>query len=250
MTKSILDHTLMLICGGCQQNLEKYTYIKDTVTNTFYCLPCFTKCNQKTGKNGSNPYQIVDSLEKKIFCRDYEGNQENQEEWSLREELILLEGLQHCGFGNWTDIAGKVGSKTKEQCEQHYLKFWWRHRKSLNTIKESIEDYKESNFSQFNVKKLTEKLSKILESKESDQEAELIKIGLTRSKIEKFRSKIQSNPKTAKKASLEGKEEEPQSQYLDVFGFYPLRRDFDIEHDCDAENYIADMEFEGSFSFI
>ncbi|KAJ2853408.1 Transcriptional adapter ada2 [Coemansia erecta] len=37
------------------------------------------------------------------------------------EELLLIDGLRQFGMGNWKDAAEHVGTRTKEECEQHYL---------------------------------------------------------------------------------------------------------------------------------
>jgi transcriptional adapter 2-alpha len=46
-------------------------------------------------------------------------------DWTAEEELLLFEGLERFGFGNWGDIAEHIGSdKTKEDCEGHYDQFF------------------------------------------------------------------------------------------------------------------------------
>jgi len=44
------------------------------------------------------------------------------DDWTCEEELLLFEGLERYGFGNWNDIADHIGnpSKTKEDVENHY----------------------------------------------------------------------------------------------------------------------------------
>ncbi|CAG8578619.1 11984_t:CDS:2, partial [Racocetra fulgida] len=38
------------------------------------------------------------------------------------EEELLIEGAEMHGLGNWADIAEFIGNRTKEDCEQHYMK--------------------------------------------------------------------------------------------------------------------------------
>lgn len=45
-----------------------------------------------------------------IFC----------DEWGADEELLLLDGCQIYGLGNWSDIADHIGNRTKEEVEEHY----------------------------------------------------------------------------------------------------------------------------------
>jgi len=46
-----------------------------------------------------------------IFCSD----------WGADEELLLISGLIQYGLGNWVEVAEHVGTRTKEECESHYL---------------------------------------------------------------------------------------------------------------------------------
>ena len=42
-------------------------------------------------------------------------------DWGADEELLLLEGVEIFGLSNWTDVSEHVGTKTKSQCQQHYV---------------------------------------------------------------------------------------------------------------------------------
>ncbi|ETE64416.1 Transcriptional adapter 2-alpha [Ophiophagus hannah] len=42
--------------------------------------------------------------------------------WTAQEEMALLEAVMDCGFGNWQDVANQMSTKTKEECEKHYMK--------------------------------------------------------------------------------------------------------------------------------
>ncbi|KAL7986959.1 hypothetical protein Chor_005878, partial [Crotalus horridus] len=42
--------------------------------------------------------------------------------WTAQEEMSLLEAVMDCGFGNWQDVANQMSTKTKEECEKHYMK--------------------------------------------------------------------------------------------------------------------------------
>lgn len=39
---------------------------------------------------------------------------------SLERELLLIEGISLQGLGNWQAIAEHVGTRTKEEAEEHY----------------------------------------------------------------------------------------------------------------------------------
>ncbi len=38
----------------------------------------------------------------------------------IKEELLLIEGIEKFGFGNWHDISEHMGSKSPSEIESHY----------------------------------------------------------------------------------------------------------------------------------
>lgn len=42
-------------------------------------------------------------------------------DWGADEELLLISGLMKDGLGNWAEAAVHIGTRTKEDCERHYL---------------------------------------------------------------------------------------------------------------------------------
>ncbi|KAL7184776.1 hypothetical protein ACSBR2_026840 [Camellia fascicularis] len=51
-----------------------------------------------------------DNLSFPLICSD----------WNADEEILLLEGIEMYGLGNWTEVAEHVGTKSKAQCIDHY----------------------------------------------------------------------------------------------------------------------------------
>jgi transcriptional adapter 2-alpha len=45
-------------------------------------------------------------------------------DWGADEELLLLEGIEMYGIGNWSDISDHVGTKTGPQSKEHYFKIY------------------------------------------------------------------------------------------------------------------------------
>jgi transcriptional adapter 2-alpha len=43
------------------------------------------------------------------------------ENWTAEDELLLIDGLEMFGMGNWEQVADHVGTKTREECYDHYL---------------------------------------------------------------------------------------------------------------------------------
>ncbi|KAK4486781.1 hypothetical protein RD792_006636 [Penstemon davidsonii] len=52
----------------------------------------------------------MDNLAFPLICSD----------WNADEEMLLLEGIEMYGFGNWNEVAEHVGTKSKSQCVDHY----------------------------------------------------------------------------------------------------------------------------------
>jgi len=101
----------MIFCLICDCDITNFTHAFDEVTKGHICLRCFAQGKEKRDFKRGQQYRIIHSLNFEVFSKG----------WTAQEELLLLEGLQSSGFGNWTDIAKQIISKTKEDCELHYL---------------------------------------------------------------------------------------------------------------------------------
>ena len=42
------------------------------------------------------------------------------------EEMLLLEGIDSYGLGNWSAVSKNVGSKTAAECRDHYFEIYVR----------------------------------------------------------------------------------------------------------------------------
>eukprot|EP00794_Sanderia_malayensis_P020135 gene20135-22108_t len=42
------------------------------------------------------------------------------EEWSAEEEMLMLDGVEQHGYGNWDDIADHISTKSADDAKQHY----------------------------------------------------------------------------------------------------------------------------------
>ena len=47
-----------------------------------------------------------------------------EEDWGADEELLLLEGIEMYGLGNWGDVSDHIGTKTHQQAKEHYFKMY------------------------------------------------------------------------------------------------------------------------------
>ncbi|KAE7995238.1 hypothetical protein FH972_000058 [Carpinus fangiana] len=71
---------------------------------------CFSVGAEVTPHKSNHPYRVMDNLSFPLICPD----------WNADDEILLLEGTEMYGLGNWAEVAEHVGTKSKEQCIEHY----------------------------------------------------------------------------------------------------------------------------------
>ncbi|KAG6866415.1 hypothetical protein C0991_004700 [Blastosporella zonata] len=96
-----LTHTIRIKCADpiCQP--------EDGVD---ICPPCFCAGKEFGKHKRGHAYRVIEINSYPIFTED----------WGADEELLLLTGLASQGIGNWKKIAEHVGTRTKEEVENHY----------------------------------------------------------------------------------------------------------------------------------
>ncbi|KAI8058096.1 hypothetical protein BDF22DRAFT_739499 [Syncephalis plumigaleata] len=100
------------LCDACQANITNIVRIKcATCDDAEYCVECFAQGKETGNHKANHDYRVMDRLTFSILEND----------WGADEELLFMEGLKTCGMGNWASIGDHIGTKTKEQCESHYL---------------------------------------------------------------------------------------------------------------------------------
>ncbi|POM80833.1 Transcriptional adapter 2-alpha, partial [Phytophthora palmivora] len=131
-------------------------------------------------------------------------------EWTADEELLLLEGIEMFGMGNWKDIAEHVVTKSDKKCEKHYLTAYLGWNDLMpRFIGDVIEETKEE--------------EKIEDQKMTTDE-KAAEMNLASDNVMRGPPGERNGP----------------SQ---LAGYMPLRGDFDVECDNEAEVILADMEF-------
>ncbi|XP_078278442.1 transcriptional adapter 2-alpha isoform X12 [Rhinoraja longicauda] len=100
-------------CRGCSSYLmEPYIKCADCgPPPLLICLQCFTRGFEYKKHQSDHSYEIMTS--------DFPILDPN---WTAQEEMALLEAVMDCGFGNWQDVANQMRTKSKEDCEKHYMK--------------------------------------------------------------------------------------------------------------------------------
>ncbi|KAF9664382.1 hypothetical protein SADUNF_Sadunf16G0012800 [Salix dunnii] len=98
-------------CNYCNKDITGKTRIKCAMCPDFdLCLECFSVGAEVTPHKSNHPYRVMDNLSFPLICPD----------WNADEEILLLEGIEMYGLGNWAEVAEHVGTKNKETCINHY----------------------------------------------------------------------------------------------------------------------------------
>ncbi|XP_023542054.1 transcriptional adapter ADA2b-like [Cucurbita pepo subsp. pepo] len=98
-------------CNYCIKDITGKIRIKCAMCPDFdLCIECFSVGAELTPHKSNHPYRVMDNLSFPLICPD----------WNADDEMLLLEGIEMYGFWNWTEVAEHVGTKSKEQCIEHY----------------------------------------------------------------------------------------------------------------------------------
>lgn len=98
-------------CNYCNKDISGKIRIKCVVCSDFdLCVECFSVGAEVHPHKGNHPYRVMDNLSFPLICAD----------WNADEEILLLEGIEMYGLGNWAEVAEHVGTKSRLQCIDHY----------------------------------------------------------------------------------------------------------------------------------
>ncbi|KAH9988469.1 hypothetical protein BJV74DRAFT_839522 [Russula compacta] len=103
-------------CDGCLTDLTHSIRIKcaDPVCATGdgvdLCPNCFCSGKEFGKHKRGHAYRVEELHSYPIFT----------EAWGADEELLLIEGVAQQGLGNWQAVAEHVGTRTKDEVEEHY----------------------------------------------------------------------------------------------------------------------------------
>lgn len=136
-------------------------------------------------------------------------------DWSADEEMLLLEGLEMLGYGNWEDVSEHITTKTKDEVKEHYTKYYlqspyWPHA-DFSRLYSDREDVKRYNSNP--------------------------------SLLDEVAPRNRGPKRTSKKIVL-NKPSPSRPVNTDLSNYMPLRGEFEVEWDNDAENTIKDIIFE------
>lgn len=184
----------------------------------------------------------------------------NGKDWSYNEELLLLQGIERCGLGNWRGISehinqaiatGGVGGshKSHKEVEAHYWEMIQQpHPSSSSSIKSETPSavccmhyLPHKIWVNGEVQSLGEVLQGQVPALCARCQANL-PVEYTGEEVRAKRSRHAEYllPPPLSDMPVPSAPIPPENL---VPGYMPLRGDFDVEYENDAENILADMEF-------
>lgn len=102
-------------CDACSLDCTNRTRIKCAICTDYdLCVPCFASGSVTLDHKPWHDYQIIEQNTYPIFER----------EWGADEELLLIQGCETYGLGNWQDVADHVGNRLKDEVAAHYNRIY------------------------------------------------------------------------------------------------------------------------------
>ncbi|KAH8919540.1 hypothetical protein BT69DRAFT_1266545 [Atractiella rhizophila] len=187
-----ISHTVRIHCA------QKESPSNVAVCDDFdLCGNCFLEGRELGKHKNWHDYTIVENPAFPIYDPD----------WGADEELLLIEACQTYGIGSWADIAEHVGTRTKQEVEEHYLRVY---------IEGTAENFVPAGRTDAEMERETFHLRK-------------------KRRIESYASRAPTMPAPKPLASGPSCHE--------VGGVLPGRLEFDVEWENEAEHSIKDLEF-------
>ncbi|KAL6449468.1 ADA2 Transcriptional adapter 2 [Candida maltosa Xu316] len=109
------SRTKLFHCDVCSTDCTNRIRIQCAICTDYdLCVPCFAAGLTTSDHKPWHDYQIIEQNTYPIFDR----------EWGADEELLLIQGCETYGLGNWADIADHIGNRSKEEVADHYFKIY------------------------------------------------------------------------------------------------------------------------------
>ena len=189
-------------CDGCKRDITNTVRVRCAECADFdLCVECFSRGfepeqQQQDLHKNSHAYRLLDRYSFPLMDL----------EWGADEEWLLIEGISMYGLGNWADIADHVGTKTLEDCRDHYIKYY------INSTAYPLPSF-DSPLDPEDVKQARLK-----------RQGSPMK---THSILPPYKTKVMPS--------------QPASH--EIQGYMPGRLEFDLEHENEAETMVKDMLF-------
>ena len=176
-----------------------------------FCVECFSAGVEVFGHSASHKYSVIENASIYPLSK----------EWTADEELRLLEGVNKFGYGNWVDVAEHVGGgKTRDRAKRHYEKFFL-----LNAELDLSQPARPGT-------------PPVAEEKTTVHVA-----GAGAPQTSGAPAAAEAPAPAEGAAPAAGGPAAAKAAEAKAAGYLPLRREFDVEWDNDAELLVMDVEF-------
>ena len=176
-----------------------------------FCVECFSAGVEVFGHSASHKYSVIENASIYPLSK----------EWTADEELRLLEGVNKFGYGNWVDVAEHVGGgKTRDRAKRHYEKFFL-----LNAELDLSQPARPGT-------------PPVAEEKTTVHVA-----GAGAPQTSGAPAAAEAPAPVEGAAPAAGGPAAEKAKEAKAAGYLPLRREFDVEWDNDAELLVMDVEF-------
>lgn len=206
-------------CVLCDREITNHTHISCAeCENMILCVVCFSTGQESKSHKFHHRYSVISRIDLPLYAAT----------WTMHDELLLIEALEKFGYGNWTEIARYVKHTSEEEVEEHFLTFYLNQQlENTNTNKTQLNGFYTNecirNGNEFQAGMIQETFQNL---------------------SERIRLMLAPSFKLAKeKSERYGINLTDKTGYGQVIGYMPLRQEFEVEYNNDAELYIADMEF-------
>ena len=217
------------------------------------CASCFCSGAQPGKHKAWHDYRVVEQHSYPIFCDD----------WGADEELLLIDGCQTYGLGNWADIADHIGNRSKEEVQEHYIKVYVEGRdgseQGEQRAQHALQQHQQVAQPVFDPLTDAEGTGSRVACQLTTQEPPVVGPSMSftpsisqdefqrrkRRRVETLREAqaSYSPPKSAKPLVS------APTNHSELVGFMPGRLEFEHEYEQDAEHLIKDIEFGRVYEF-
>lgn len=108
--KTLKEQKLNIFCDYCFRNITLQTYYRCEDCKFDSCEVCFFQELETDSHKKTHKFRTVSDLE---ACPD-------SANWSIIDELLLLDGLISYGFGNFEDISKILPAKDENEVKRHF----------------------------------------------------------------------------------------------------------------------------------
>ncbi|GMH61627.1 hypothetical protein TrST_g9106 [Triparma strigata] len=236
-----LSRPLTLECDICHTDISSKVRLRCGVCPDFdMCLECFVQVQESKRKVGehewSHCYRVCDSSKSPLFTSD----------WSLGDEILLLESISQFGLGNWSEVSDHVSrlssdTKTPRKCMEHYLDVYLERHGYV--LPEKYHDDSPTFAPPCGLVGLGETVGSSTNRDLKIQASLNLFKRIEKATEETEKEAIREEARRMDLTEPFNVDDIMKMQGYDLTGFMPRRREFDVEWEQDAEVLVGDMEF-------